>query len=503
MRLLEVAILLALLFSVLGFLFARRAQPSVLRFVPWIGAALIVLHLAIEGYRWQMVPAYVLTAIFLLVSLRSRGGAPAGGRTVPASGWRKAGRFAGAVGLLLVFIFVAAPPALFPVFKLPKPSGSLAVGTTNISLLDPSRPEPFTTDESDRRDLAIQVWYPAVPAPGARPEPLLSKYSPPYGFLARVLGLSKLPFVFDHLALVKTHSYRDATLSDAQPRFPVLVFSHGYWGTPGQNTAQMEELASHGYIIFSIGHPYESTELRYPDGHAVRATEEFMARVEGYSRNPDFGKALWKLIGSKDPEERARMLQMNNAADKHFPRSLEVWTADTRFLFDELSKAEAVPALKRFAGHLDVARMGVFGMSFGGATAADVCFVDSRCRAGVNMDGVQFGGTTALDSSMKVPFMYMTSEPFALLADPPFRRAQPPTWLMSVAGSAHVSYTDTIMLSPMLSWLGVTGKISADRMERIMNAYLLAFFDQNLRGKRSVLLNGPDPAYPEVTLQVR
>lgn len=501
MRPLEITILLALLVLVLGVLIPRLGRAPALRFVCWAGALLTVLHLALEGYRWQMVPAYVLTAIFLALSLRRRQvpHAPA----TSASRWRWVRRICAGAGLLLVLGFAAALPALFPVFKLPAPTGSLAVGTTNISLLDRSRAEPFTPDEADRRDLAIQIWYPATPVPGAKPESLRGAYSPRATFLTRLLGLSKLTFLFDHLALVEAHSYRDAPLSDAQAAFPVLIFSHGYWGSPDQNTAQVEELASHGYVVLSIGHPYESMELRYADGRIVKPTEEFLQRIEGYSRKPDFGAALWKLVASKDPDERASLLQAHGTADGHFPQSLKVWTADTRFVIDELEKAADVSALRRFAGHLDLTRIGVFGMSFGGATAADVCFLDSRCRAGVNMDGVQFGATTTLDSAMKVPFMYMTSEPFKLLADPVFRRSQAPAWLLSTAGSAHVSYTDLVLFSPLLHMGGITGRIDGGRMEQIMNAYLLAFFDQTLRGKPSPLLQGPSPAYPEVTLQVR
>ena len=47
--------------------------------------------------------------------------------------------------------------------------------------------------------------------------------------------------------------------SEAQPvneKFPVLIFSHGIGGLKTQNTTQMEEMASHGYVVFSCDHPY-------------------------------------------------------------------------------------------------------------------------------------------------------------------------------------------------------------------------------------------------------
>ncbi len=42
----------------------------------------------------------------------------------------------------------------------------------------------------------------------------------------------------------------------------VLIFNHGYECYPAQNTALLEQLTSHGYIVFSIAHPYDAADLR-------------------------------------------------------------------------------------------------------------------------------------------------------------------------------------------------------------------------------------------------
>lgn len=173
-------------------------------------------------------------------------------------------------------------------------------------------------------------------------------------------------------------------------------------------------------------------------------------------------------------------------------------------MIDELWKQQSVPALERFAKRLDVTRLGVFGMSFGGATATDVCLRDARCRAGVNMDGLQFGAATALDTALQAPFMFMMSEPFGVMpVEPVFRRAQGPAWLLTINGSTHIAYTDMALYSPLFGWIGLTGKIDGNRMQRLMNEYLLAFFDRNLRGQHSALLNGPLAGYPEIVLETR
>jgi predicted dienelactone hydrolase len=54
---------------------------------------------------------------------------------------------------------------------------------------------------------------------------------------------------------------------------------------------------------------------------------------------------------------------------------------------------------------LDLTKIGVFGHSFGGATALQVCHDDSRCKAGIDIDGMAFGSVIA--DGVKQPFMFL------------------------------------------------------------------------------------------------
>ena len=62
----------------------------------------------------------------------------------------------------------------------------------------------------------------------------------------------------------------------------------------------------------------------------------------------------------------------------------------------------------RFKSRVDLARVGVFGHSFGGAQAAQFCSQDIRCKAGVNIDGRPFG--TVITNGIPVPFMFLLSD---------------------------------------------------------------------------------------------
>ena len=73
---------------------------------------------------------------------------------------------ASAVGLVVPLISVALPVAV-PVFRFAKPSRPDAIGTVTYAWTDGSRPELFTSDPDDHRELVAQVWYSAVDDPSA------------------------------------------------------------------------------------------------------------------------------------------------------------------------------------------------------------------------------------------------------------------------------------------------------------------------------------------------
>ncbi|MEK6322549.1 MAG: hypothetical protein AABN33_12810 [Acidobacteriota bacterium] len=306
---------------------------------------------------------------------------------------------------LLVLLSATTTTAQWAV-KLPPPTGPYAVGTTRSSLVDTTRPETFTDDRSDHREVLIRVWYPAKPAPGAQPEPFWGRET--QEIATRMAEFMRLPkSAFDDLARVPSHAYTDAPLAKSRSPYPVLVFSHGYIpGLISQNTAQMEELASHGYIVVSIGHTYETLVNIFPDGRVVPFSQARLAAfAQGAAKTNQLNA---NYAAATDPAEKEAILRRIVAEWPVLSESLSVWTADTRFVLNELERMNAGKRKSMFAGKLDLKRIGVFGMSFGGATAGQVCAVDQRCKAGINLDGMQSGDL--IDHPMERPFMFMQSE---------------------------------------------------------------------------------------------
>ncbi|MGH8679471.1 MAG: alpha/beta hydrolase family protein [Burkholderiales bacterium] len=487
MRIFEILLLATLLTGVVLLFLPAARRPAWRQALPWLGLALIALHLLIEGYRWQMVPAYALTAILLLAGLRARAAAPP-----PASRWRTALRITGATLCVLIVVIAAAASWLFPVFELPMPSGPHAVGTAYLHLTDSAREESFTEDQNDHRELMVQLWYPTDAASGS-PAPYLQDPRQIGRRMAHDLRVP--PFLFDHFNLIRTHATLDAALAPGGARYPVLIFSHGYaQGVMGQNTVQMQELASHGYVVASIAHPYEGLLAIFPDGHAIPAKREHLDAF----RN-EMGPLVKPWAEAKTAEEKDARFREWVAGAHLAAASVKLWAEDTSFVIDELTRLNA----ERFGQLLDLERIGVFGMSFGGTTAGQVCLDDPRVKAGLNLDGTQLG--EVLGHALRQPFMFMYNSNGGgdRMNHLIYEQAAGPAYQVTVAGTTHFSYTDFSLWSPAFRMLGLLGPIEGPRMQQIMNAYVLAFFNRYLKGGDSTLLDAASPDYPEVRLESR
>ena len=136
-----------------------------------VALALFALHALWEGTRWQMLPAYFLLLVLSLVILRAAG---------RDQGERRRGLVrkiaSGFVCFMLLPLVLAVAcfvPWAVPVFELPQPSGPHGIGVSDFKIDYPDRPETFTADEGDHRELMVRLWYPADVAPGSKPAPYL------------------------------------------------------------------------------------------------------------------------------------------------------------------------------------------------------------------------------------------------------------------------------------------------------------------------------------------
>jgi predicted dienelactone hydrolase len=467
MRPLEIVLLVLIFVSLVEPVLLFR-KPRWLAFLPAVTIVVAILQIIVEGYRWQMIPAYILAGIIFLLTFKRI--------THPESRMTRL-MIVGTVIGVIVLILIALPPALFPVPVLSKPTGPYPIGTVSYDWIDASRNEIYGKNPSDKREVMVQIWYPASPAPNAPTAPWMDRVELAAPIMANYIRLPS--FMLDHLALTKTNSYPNAPLSTQEARYPIVVYSHGWNGFRVVGANQMEALASQGYIAISIDHTYGAMFTIFPDGRVVL-------------NNPN---AL--LENSASDAQRAReMLEATYAGD-------------VRFVLDQLALLNDGKLDNKFAGKLDMNRIGLFGHSTGGGAITLACSLDARCKAGLGMDAwVVPVPKSVIPNPLTQPFMFMRSEVWATKENDArleeiYSTLKSSGYRMTIRGTQHFDFTLLPILTPLAPALKLKGPLDGDRTMKIVTDYMLAFFDKHLKSQSVPLLDGASSAYPEVIFENR
>jgi dienelactone hydrolase len=363
--------------------------------------------------------------------------------------------------------------------ELPPPTGPHPIGSTIVHWVDEARRETAGEGSHGFREVLVQVWYPAVRGGGE-----LLPYLPelpkilPYRKELQRRGFSMLGAGIDQVRHLSTRAVRDAPLSDAQPRYPLLLFSPGNGVPRSFYTSFLEDLASHGYIVAAIDHPYSVAIVALPDGRVV--------------------------------------MQSDDRSQEQFERLAQIRAADARFVLDRLVGATA------FRDRIDLSRVGMLGHSIGGVAAVQAAADDRRFLAVANLDGgdgeldseiqrgahvplmllTKTGPTPQAASDKDLAFWGMTRSRYQELMNEVYRRRtaiqsrlQAPAYRIAIAGAVHMNFSDAALLERD------NRGIDPVRAIAIVRAYLGAFFDRYLKGGPTELLSGASGRFPEVTLE--
>lgn len=404
-------------------------------------------HTTLEGWRWQMAPVYVLTLVLIAYECVH---------------WLLGYQAPSIVSVAVVFGTVAAilGCVVMPVFRLPMPTGPHAIGTETHQIVDEGRRELFSDDPAASRELVIQIWYPAMPVNG-RTLPYRDR---------RIAT-----FKSSHFRLVETHAVPGARPYASSERFPVLLYTPSWSGTRSECTIQIEEMVSHGYVVVAIDHPYCSSVVAFPDGRIVRRAFE----------------------GNEDYSSDASVANFIRVADEQ----VRLRAKDARFVIDTLERLNLGDPVGLLTGKLAMDRVGIFGFSLGGGTAAQACLIDSRFGAGADLGGMIAGDVTTKE--IPVPFLFMfeglyESAPFAHRSDveglPPEKRrevtfvrgqfaqmkralSKSGGYWMIIEGIRHRDFCDAPFFSPLRR-----GHVDSYRVSRMISKYLLAHFNRHIGG---------------------
>ena len=173
---------------------------------------------------------------------------------------------AAATGLgALALVVAVALPMLAPVFRFAPPTGPYAFGTLVYHWVDVARSEAFGADPKARRQVMVQIWYPAQAHSPGPPAAYMPDADAVTAAFARIHD--KPAFVFGHFKYVTTHARWSVPAAADRPGYPLLIFLQGATGFRQMNTFQVEHLVSHGYIVAASDQPGAAAAVVFPDGH--------------------------------------------------------------------------------------------------------------------------------------------------------------------------------------------------------------------------------------------
>ncbi|MGW0683022.1 alpha/beta hydrolase [Streptomyces sp. NPDC002754] len=376
---------------------------------------------------------------------------------------------------------VAAAPRRMRL-RLPAPSGPYPVGRVALRLVDRSRRDPWTADPA--RELMVDVRYPARSVAGHGRAPQMTAREAA-GF-DRLNNFEGLPAGRVDWAATRTFAHTAAPL-DPRAAHPVVLYSPGVVDPRSLGTTLTDDLASRGYVVIAIDHPYDVSAVEFPGGRVA------------VSRLPqEFGEAQ-----RSGPAAVTALLK----------KTAGVRVADACFVLDVVQRAFDTHRLRR-------APIGMFGQSAGGFAALQTLHDDERLAAAANLDGVlayvqddhdEGGLSTVAAEGVDRPVLLMGSEGIDRRTVPSWRELWRHSggWRrdLTLRGSRHATYTDATTLLPQIAarldlphetlttWVG---SVPTERAVAAQRAYLAAFFDRWLRGGDGALLDAPSPRYPEI-----
>lgn len=341
MESINVILLIAIITTASCLIFIPGRTKGNIKFFLAFTIMMALLQLLIQGFYWHYLPGYLLIVFMVLIAIFSNDN---------SSKIKK--RFQGFILICLLLATILPWSVFSPVPELIKPQGDYKVGTRIFRWIDNSRSEQITSDLNDKRNVVVQAWYPTE----ENTKGPHSDYLDGLDNLPEKIGI--LPgWIFDHYEKINTHGILNAPIAKTKNEWPVIIFLTGNVASRAFYTSLVAGLASHGYVVLAIDHPYEAMITQLANGKIVTTVEKHL---------------------NDDPDLTKFMIAR-----------LELRIADIMFVLNQIGNLNA--NTDSFFLSLDQNHIGITGHSLGGATAAAAMAYDSRIKAAANIDGTLYG----------------------------------------------------------------------------------------------------------------
>lgn len=353
----------------------------------------------------------------------------------------KIGAVMNAIGSMLLLTCSLIPAILFTGYEGLETSGGYEVGMISAILVDENRVESFETDGS-KREVPVYFYYP------------------------------------------QTENAKESS-------FPLVLFSHGAFGYYQSNTSTYMELASQGYVVISLDHPYHSFFTMDTEGKTITV-------------NPNFLQEVMYINEDTTPEEEIFVSS----------KWLTIRTADMNFVLDTVKRAKELTECKaewfvdseetrikivNILRMTDIEKIGLMGHSLGGAASVTVGRQREDVGAVIDLDGTMLGEQLSYENgcyqhyeeAYPTPLLSVDNEEHYAQGDMiealyvnnvVLENAMDATHTY-FSGSGHMNFTDLPLFSPVLASLLGTGTIDETECVIMMNEMVLQYFDYYLKGK--------------------
>lgn len=326
---------------------------------------------------------------------------------------------------MLLMLITAIPALVFPKYKLPEATGSYAVTTAQYTYIDASRIEEYA-NTGENRKVNVEFWYP----------------------------------------------------ESGNGVYPLIVFSHGGLGLKSSNVSLYTELASHGYVVCSLDHPYQSFWTKDEDGRVSVVSTAYFMELQ---------------------RENARLNKQQSF--EYYQEWMSLRTSDMNFVIDIILRNVANGA-KGVYSLIDPEKMGVMGHSLGGSAALGIPRQRDDVDAVIALEspflfdivGVENDEFVFMDEIYPVPVLNIYSDSAwenfrgwpqyarntALLSDP-----QAAAFNVHLSGAGHFSLTDLSLASPLLVRMLEGGQSEIDSTVYLtaVNKACLQFFNRYLKNQ--------------------
>ncbi|MDE6906370.1 MAG: hypothetical protein K2P76_15860 [Lachnospiraceae bacterium] len=354
---------------------------------------------------------------------------------------KSAGMVFSFLGSLLLFVIGSIPSFLFTDYEGLPATGQYEVEMAQAILVDEGRLESFETDES-KREVPAYFFYPRGGNQGEK--------------------------------------------------YPMVFFSHGAFGYYQSNTSTYMNLASHGYVVVSLEHPYHSLFTKDTYGKLILSDGKFMQGIQ-------------KINGTEASEEMVFALSSE---------WIKLRLEDSCFAIDKIKKAAKNQSLadcfyvsekdregmNQAISMIDGGKIGFMGHSLGGAAAVTIGRQREDIGAVVDFDGTMLGeikdvvdGKDIINEDIyDTPLLSFDNEEHYKSRAELSRQGVPYAnnvvlahakngYSTYIAGTGHMNYTDLPLFSPFLANMLGTGDVDAEECVLKMNEITLQFFDCYLK----------------------